>query len=120
MYVCFLTYVRDMEEFGGLEINEKTIAILRDRGYAQMVKQDGDRINQDVLCTNSVREKRKECLNVERDAIGRTNGVVHLERDAWSTVERLKKTINEYAPSRVWVSPVLWGCRQSATTVYSM
>ena len=35
----------DMEEFGRLERSGKTIAILGDRWWPQMAKQDGDRIS---------------------------------------------------------------------------
>ena len=52
-----------------------------------MVKQGGDRINIHILCSNSVRKKRKECLNVGGVDIRSTNGVVPLERAAWSTFE---------------------------------
>ena len=39
----------DMEEFGRLEGREKTIAILGDRWWPQMAKQDGDRISKHFL-----------------------------------------------------------------------
>ena len=42
--------VRDMEEFGKQESNEKTIAILGDRWWPQTAKQDGDRISKQFLC----------------------------------------------------------------------
>ena len=42
--------VRDMEEFGRLESSEKTIAILGDIWWPQVVKQDGDRISNQFLC----------------------------------------------------------------------
>ena len=90
-----------MEEFGGLESKEETIAILGDRGCSQMVERDWDRINKHLLCTNSVRTNRKERPNVGGDAVRNTNVVVHLERDAWSSVKRLKKAANEYALPRV-------------------
>ena len=35
----------DMEEFGGLESSEKTIAILGDRWWPQTAKQEGDKIS---------------------------------------------------------------------------
>ena len=41
--------VCDMEEFGGLERSERTIAILGDRWWPQMAKQDRDRISKQFL-----------------------------------------------------------------------
>ena len=41
--------VCDMGEFGRLESSEKTIAILGDRWWPQMAKQDGDRISKQFL-----------------------------------------------------------------------
>ena len=40
----------DMEEFDRQESSEETIAILGDRWWAQMVKQEGDRISNQFLC----------------------------------------------------------------------
>ena len=54
--------VCDMEEYDRLEISEKTIAILGDRWWPQMAKQDGDRINKLFLC--NIRKKRSERPNV--------------------------------------------------------
>ena len=46
----------DMEEFRRLESSEKTIAILGDRWWPQTVKQDGDGISKQFLC--SIWQKR--------------------------------------------------------------
>ena len=50
--------VCDMEEFGRLKSSEKTIAILGDRWWTQIAKQDGDRISKQFLC--NIRKKRSE------------------------------------------------------------
>ena len=39
----------DMEEFCRLESGEKTIAIKRGRWWPQTAKQDGDRINKQII-----------------------------------------------------------------------
>ena len=107
-----------METFGGLESNEKTIDIQGDRGCPLTAKQDGDRINKNRSCTSSIRKKRNEPQNIAGVAIRRRNGVLCLERDAWSTVKRLKQETNESAPPpRGGFSPALWGWRRMATTV---
>ena len=54
--------VCDMEEFGRLESSEKTIAILGDRWWPQMAKQNGDRISKQILCSRW--KKRHERPNV--------------------------------------------------------
>ena len=43
--------VCDVEELGGQENSEKTIAILGDRWCPQTAKQDGDRISKQFLCS---------------------------------------------------------------------
>ena len=67
---CIRRYVRDlleekrreidecgMEEFGTLDISEKTIAILGDRWWPQGAKQEGDKISNTsyAICGNHVR-----------------------------------------------------------------
>ena len=54
--------VCDMEEFGRLESSEKMIAILGDRWWSQMAKQDGDRISTQFLC--NISKNRHERPNV--------------------------------------------------------
>ena len=39
-----------MEKFGTLDSSNKTIAILRDRWWPQTVKQEGGKINKQLLC----------------------------------------------------------------------
>ena len=51
-----------MEEFGGLESGEKTIAVLGDRWWPQTAKQGGDRISKQFLC--NMWKKRNERPNV--------------------------------------------------------
>ena len=64
--------VCDMEEIGGLESSEKTIAILGDRWRPQTAKQDGDRISKQFLC--SLWKKRNEPPNVGGVSIRSRNG----------------------------------------------
>ena len=64
--------VCDMEEFGSLQSSEKTIAILGDRWWPQMAKQDGDRINKQFTC--SIWKKRNERPNVGGVFIRSRNG----------------------------------------------
>ena len=52
----------DMEEFGGLESSEKTIAILGDRWRPQTAKQEGYRIGKQFLC--NIWKKHNERPNV--------------------------------------------------------
>ena len=74
----------DMEEFGGLESSEKTIAILGDRWWLQTAKQEGDRISKQFLCNTW--KKRNERPNVGGVSTRCRNGAPRLERDAWSMV----------------------------------
>ena len=64
--------VCDMEEFGGLENSEKTIAIPGDRRRPRTAKRDGDRISKQFLCITW--KKRNERPNVGGVSISR-NGV---------------------------------------------
>ena len=64
--------VCDMEEFGSLEVSEKTIAILGDRWWPQTAKQDGDRISKQILC--SIWKTRNERPNVGGVSIRSRNG----------------------------------------------
>ena len=64
--------VCDMEEFGRLESNEKTIAILGDRWWPQTAKQDGDRIRKLFVC--GVWKQRNERPNVRGVSIRSRNG----------------------------------------------
>ena len=43
--------VCDMETFGILDRSEKMIALLGDKWWPQTAKEEGDRINETVLCT---------------------------------------------------------------------
>ena len=61
-----------MEEFGKLESNEKTIAILGDRWWPRTAKQDGDRISKQFLC--DIWKKRNERPNVGGVYIRSKNG----------------------------------------------
>ena len=61
-----------MEGFGRLESSEKTIAILRDRGWPETAKPDGDRIIKHFLC--NICKKRNERPNVGGDSIRGRNG----------------------------------------------
>lgn len=61
--------------------------------------------------------KRYERRNVGGVAIKSKNGVVRLEKGAWSTGKRLKQATHEYTTPRGGFSPVLWGWRRMATTV---
>ena len=61
-----------MEEFGRLEISEKTTAILGDRWWPQTAKQDGDRISKQFLC--NIWKKRNERPHVGSVSIRSRNG----------------------------------------------
>ena len=62
----------DMEEFGRLEGNDKTIAVLGDGWRPQTANQDGDRISKQLLC--SVWKKRNERPSVGGASICSRNG----------------------------------------------
>ena len=62
----------DMEEFGRLESSERTIAILGDRWWPQMAKQDGDRISKQFYVL--LWKKRNERPNVGSVSIMSRNG----------------------------------------------
>ena len=64
--------VCDMEEFGRLESSEKPIAILGDGWWPQTVKQNGDRISAQFLC--STWKKRIERPNVGGVSVRSRNG----------------------------------------------
>ena len=52
----------DMERFGRLQRDEKTIATPGDRWWLQTAKQEGDRISKQFLCnTWKKRNERPEC-----------------------------------------------------------
>ena len=74
----------EMEEFGRLEMSEKTIAILRDRWWPQTAKPDGDRISKQfyVIYGKSIRSAQR--LKVSLLEVGT---VLRLERDACSIVK---------------------------------
>ena len=76
----------DMEEFGTLDSNEKTIAVLGDRWWPQKAKQQGDKISAKFLC--NVWKKRHERPNV--GGVLGVGTVLRLERDAWSMVKMSK------------------------------
>ena len=62
----------DMEKFDTLDSSEKTIAILRDRWWAQTAKQQGDKISKKFRC--NIRKKRNERPNVVSVSIRSRNG----------------------------------------------
>ena len=58
--------------FEALDNMEKPIAILRDRGWPQTAKQDGDNIRKRFQC--NIWKKRNKRLNVEGVSIRSRNG----------------------------------------------
>ena len=77
--------VCDMEEFGSLESSEKTIAILGDRWWPQMAKQEWDKINKQFLCSIYGRSVMSaQMLEVSLLGVGT---VLRVGRDAWSMVK---------------------------------
>ena len=90
----------------------KTIAIVIDRWSPQTTKQDGDRTNRHFPC--DIWTKRIELLNVEEVSTKSRNGVLRLQRDAWSMVYRLKQAGHEYA-TLFSGGFVHWGWRPLAT-----
>ena len=61
-----------IKSFDALDIREKTIAILGDRLWPQMAKQDGDKICKRFLC--NIWKKCNDRLNVEGTSIRSING----------------------------------------------
>ena len=85
--------VCNMEEFGGLESSEKTVAILGDKWWPQTAKHDDDRISKHFLC--SMWKRRSERRNVGDVSIGSRNSALRLEgmRGQWS--KDLRPATNE-------------------------
>ena len=86
--------VCDMEGFGRLESNEKTIAILGDRWWPQTTKQDGDRISKHFLCR--IWKKRNERPSVGGVSIRSRNGAP--SRKGCVVNGQMAKASNKYAP----------------------
>ena len=71
----------DMEEFGRLEICEKTTAILGDRWWPQKANQDGDRISKQ--CTAMYGKSLMSAQTMEVSLLG-VGMMIRLVRDACS------------------------------------
>ena len=74
----------------------KVIAMVGAKWWPQTVKHKGDKTRKQFLCR--IRNMRIERPKVGRVPIKSTNGVLSLERDAWSMVNLPMQATNEYAP----------------------
>ena len=83
-----------MEEFGRLEGNEKTIAILGDRWWPQTAKQDRNRISKQFQC--NIWKKRNERPNIRGVSIRSKNGAPSRKGCVvkWSMVKFTKANSN--------------------------
>ena len=77
-----------MEKFGTLDSSEKTIAILGDRLWPQKAKQQGDKINKNILCNILYMEKNVMSAQMLEVSLLGVGTMLRLERDdAWSMVK---------------------------------
>ena len=72
----------DTEEFDTLDSSKKTTAILGDEWWPQAAEQEGDNNSKKFLW-----KQRNERPIVEGVSMRSSNGVLRLERDAWSMVK---------------------------------
>ena len=105
--------VCDMEGFGRLESNEKTIAILGDRWWPQTTKQDGDRISKHFLCR--IWKKRNERPSVGGVSIRSRNGAP--SRKGCVVNGQMAKASNKYAPPPQRTSTTTRGRRRTDKTI---
>ena len=82
--------------------SEETIAILRDRWWPQMAKQNGDRISKVFFLCDTWKQRNERPKSSEVYLLG-VETVLRLGRDAWSLFKRLRRATNEYAPLNVMV-----------------
>ena len=71
-----------MEEFGTLEGNEKTIAILGDRWWPRAAEQEGDKISKQ--CFHVIYGNTVTSAQVLEVSLLEAGTVFRLERDTWS------------------------------------
>ena len=81
--------VSDMEQFGTLDSSEITTAILGDRRWTQMAKQEGSKVSGRFLRNVGENEMSAEMLEAPLLRVGT---VLRLERCEWSMANQ-----NEYA-----------------------
>ena len=97
--------VCDSEELGRLERSEKTIAILEDRWWPQVAKQDGDGVSKQFLC--NMWKKRNERRNVGGVSVRSRNGAPSRKRCVVNG--QMKASNNRVRPPRCSVSKGMRG-----------